>query len=55
MNGLHSLDGITFNWSTLIRLALAIALALAVRQAVLHFGRKAVEKRKGQTKGKRGR
>jgi hypothetical protein len=54
MDGARGLGGLPLDRSTLIRLVLVVVLALVVRQAVLHFGRKMVGN-KNQRNGKRRR
>jgi hypothetical protein len=42
------LGGIPLNAPTLIRLGVVLVLAIAVRQLVLHFGTKAIAKRRAK-------
>lgn len=46
------LGGIPLNWQTLVRLALVVVLAIAVRQIVLRLGKNAIgDKHGGDHKG----
>lgn len=38
------------DWSTLIRLVVVVALAIVVRQAVMRFGTKAIDKRRDKSR-----
>lgn len=49
MNG-GLFSGIPINGPTLIRLALVLVLAIAVRQLILRFGTKAIESRRDKSR-----
>jgi len=54
MNG-GVFGGGPLDWSTIIRLAVVIAGALAVRQLVLRFGSKIIDSRRGKNRSAGGK
>jgi hypothetical protein len=54
MNG-GLFSGIAINGPTLIRLALVLVLAIAVRQLILRFGTKAIESRRDKSRNSKPR
>ncbi|MGA8569309.1 MAG: hypothetical protein WB580_16075 [Candidatus Binataceae bacterium] len=42
--------GVSLTWPTLIRLAMVLVLAIAVRQLILRFGTKAIDSRRDKSR-----
>ncbi|MGA8060076.1 MAG: hypothetical protein WB999_17655 [Candidatus Binataceae bacterium] len=42
--------GVSLTWPTLIRLAVVLVLAIAVRQLILRFGTKAIDSRRDKSR-----
>jgi hypothetical protein len=51
--GTQGLSGIPIDWPTLLRLGAVIVLAIVVRQAVLHYGRRMIRDKNARDKRKR--